>query len=71
MDHAKASNRYKHDRKFYLRAREASDHFQISTSTLWHWVKNRPDFPQPLKAGARVTLFDIEEIEQYLLAQNG
>lgn len=55
-------------RPLYRRAKAASAHFQIAPSTLWHWVKNRPGFPQPLKAGEKVTLFDIAAIEAYLKA---
>jgi predicted DNA-binding transcriptional regulator AlpA len=53
----------------YMRAREASDYFKISKSTLWNWVKNRMGFPPPLKAGEGVTLFDIPAIETYLRRQ--
>ena len=55
----------------YARARGASEHFQIARSTLWQWVKTRHGFPQPLKAGPKVTLFDLNAIEAYLKAQAG
>jgi len=32
------------------------------------WAKTRPGFPKPLKAGQKVTLFDIHAIEEYLKA---
>lgn len=50
----------------YRRAREASAFFGIAPSTLWNWVKTREGFPQPLKAGAKVTLFDVAAIDRYL-----
>lgn len=50
----------------FMRAKEASAYFRIAPSTLWNWVKTRPGFPKPFKAGARVTLFDIVAIEDYL-----
>lgn len=53
----------------FRRARAASAHFQISESTLWHWTKARPGFPQPFKAGAKVTLFDLRAIERYLKSE--
>jgi predicted DNA-binding transcriptional regulator AlpA len=53
----------------YARASSASKHFQIGRATLWQWVRSRPNFPQPLKAGPRVTLFDLAAIERYLHTQ--
>jgi len=50
----------------YRRAKEVCEYFRIARSTLWLWVKIRPGFPQPLKAGPRVTLFDIVAIAEYL-----
>lgn len=53
----------------YARAKMACAHFQISRSTLWQWVKTRHGFPKPLKAGEKVTLFDINAIDAFLKAQ--
>jgi hypothetical protein len=33
------------------------------------WVKTWPGFPKPLKAGQRVTLFDLNAIEAFLISQ--
>jgi predicted DNA-binding transcriptional regulator AlpA len=55
----------------YARAKVACAHFQIARSTLWQWSKHRVGFPKPLKAGAKVTLFDINAIDAYLKAQAG
>jgi hypothetical protein len=33
------------------------------------WAKTRPGFPKPLKAGEKVTLFDIHAIEDFLKAE--
>jgi predicted DNA-binding transcriptional regulator AlpA len=54
----------------YARAKTACKHFQISHSTLWNWVRDRHGFPQPLKAGAKVTLFDLNAIDAFLKAQS-
>ncbi len=53
----------------YARPARAARHFEIGKATLWQWVKTRHDFPKPLKAGPRVTLFDIAAIERYLHSQ--
>lgn len=34
----------------------------IGNTTLWRWVKERPDFPRPLKIGPRVTVFKLDEL---------
>lgn len=54
----------------YKRPKETAEHFCIGLSTLWLWTKTRLDFPQPIKMGARVTLFDINAIEAWLQSQN-
>lgn len=53
----------------YARAKVACAHFQISRSTLWQWCRSRHGFPQPLRAGPKVTLFDINAIDAFLKAQ--
>ena len=53
----------------FARAKAVCSHFQIARSTLWLWAKTRPGFPKPLKAGEKVTLFDIHAIEDYLKAE--
>ena len=50
----------------YARASGTCEHFKIARSTLWQWVKSRPGFPKPLKAGQRVTLFDLDAIDAFL-----
>ena len=54
----------------FARASGVCMHFKIAKSTLWLWLKTRPGFPKPIRAGARVTLFDLKEIEKFLRAQN-
>ena len=52
----------------YARAKTTCAHFQIARSTLWQWTKHRKGFPQPLKAGEKVTLFDLNAIDAFLKA---
>jgi predicted DNA-binding transcriptional regulator AlpA len=68
---AKATVSGSHQKPHYARAKVACAHFQIARSTLWQWTKTRRGFPQPLKAGEKVTLFDINAIDAYLKAQAG
>ena len=57
--------------KQYARAKKAAAHFQISVSSLWSWAKTRDNFPKPLKAGRRTTLFDIGAIDAFLKSEGG
>lgn len=65
----KSSARGTEQKPHYARAKAACAHFQIARSTLWQWVKTRQGFPKPLKAGEKVTLFDINAIDAFLKAQ--
>ena len=42
----------------------------VSPATVWRWVKEGK-FPQPFKLGPNVTVFDLDQIEQYLAQQAG
>jgi predicted DNA-binding transcriptional regulator AlpA len=54
----------------WMRPKKAAAHFEIGLSTFWLWVKTRPGFPQPIKAGPAVTLVDIPATEAFLRAQS-
>ena len=53
------------------RPRQTAHYLKISLSTLWHWAKTREDFPRPVKAGPRVTLFDLNAIDAWLQQEGG
>ena len=48
----------------YKRANEICRIFSIGRSTLYKWAKD-PNFPKPIKAGPKVTLWDVKAIEEY------
>lgn len=48
------------------RAKQAAKCFGISESTLWAWASSKPGFPQPLRCGAKTSLWDLAEIRKYL-----
>ena len=50
----------------YARAKAACAHFQIARSTLWAWIRTRDGFPQPLRAGPKVSLHDLNAIDAFL-----
>lgn len=43
----------------------------IGNSTLWRWVKERPNFPQPMKLGPRVTVFSLDGLIAWRDMQTG
>ena len=49
----------------YMRAKELIKYLSISRATLYNWAK-KEDFPKPIKASHKVTLWDVEAIEKYL-----
>lgn len=51
------------------RPKQAAQYLKIARSTLWHWAKTRHDFPKPIKAGGKTTLFDLTAINAWLDAQ--
>lgn len=57
----------------YARAADTAKHLCIGKSTLWQWCGSgpgaRPGFPKPIKAGPKVSLFNLTAIESYLNAQ--
>jgi predicted DNA-binding transcriptional regulator AlpA len=55
----------------YARPTATCEYLNIARATLWRWAKDREDFPKPIKAGARVTLFDLNAIDAYLAGKGG
>jgi len=51
-----------------MRAKELIKYLSISRATLYSWAK-KEDFPKPIKASHKVTLWDVEAIEKYLQAR--
>lgn len=55
----------------YARVTGTAAHFSVSKSTIWNWTKTRSGFPQPFRAGERVTLFDLDAIDAFLKSEGG
>lgn len=53
----------------HARPKDAAQHLGIGLSTLWNWAKHRAGFPKPTKVGERVTLFDLNAIDDFVAAQ--
>ncbi|QLT06977.1 AlpA family phage regulatory protein [Klebsiella grimontii] len=54
----------------YMRPAQVINHFQISESTLWNWVKTGK-FPKPDKLSDGVTRFDVAAIRTWLADRKG
>ena len=52
------------------RAKHTADFLNISSVTLWRWTKNKPGFPQATRLTERVTIYDAQEIRQWVKAQS-
>ena len=55
----------------YARISAAAKYLQIGRSTLYEWCRKRAHegFPQPIKAGARVSLIDLNALDAFLEGQ--
>lgn len=51
--------------KKYLSAPETGARFGVSESTVWRWASERPDFPKPIKIGARATRWHVLDLEAF------
>jgi predicted DNA-binding transcriptional regulator AlpA len=51
--------------EYFLTSEEIMKMFAICKWTLNNWIKNKSDFPRPIKAGRR-NLWKKSEIEEYL-----
>lgn len=40
----------------------------VAESTIWRWVADGK-FPKPIKLGERVTVWDMDEIEEFIAQQ--
>lgn len=45
-----------------VRAKEAAKVLGVGVSTLWRWVKEVNDFPQPARLSARCTVFELDKL---------
>ncbi len=56
---------FQHTRSSRVRAAEVAIILGIGKSTVWRWVKEKPDFPQPRREGRRCTFWLRSEVEAY------
>jgi prophage regulatory protein len=49
----------------FLSAAQTGRRFGVSTSTIWRWAKERPDFPAPVKLGLGVTRWRVADLDAF------
>ena len=54
----------------HARPRATADFFFFFTVTLWRWEKNNPEFPKSIRISKRVSVYDAQEIRQWVKAQS-
>ena len=51
------------------RPKQAAEFLGIGVATLWRWIKERPDFPRPIRLSARCTVIDGDQLVAWRDAQ--
>ena len=51
------------------RPKQAAEFLGIGVATVWRWIKERPDFPRPIRLSARCTVIDGEQLVAWRDAQ--
>ncbi len=54
----------------FIRQRELINIIPVSSATLWRWVRSG-DFVQPVRLGANVTAWRVEDVQHWMNAQAG
>lgn len=52
-----------------FRPKQAAEFLGIGTATLWRWIKERPDFPRPIRLSPRCTIIPGDELLAWRDAQ--
>lgn len=55
----------------YFRVTELALMLSVNRSTIWRWVKEDPDFPNPIKLGPKVTVWDGCRVQDWLQSRGG
>jgi len=51
------------------RPKQAAEYLGIGNATLWRWIKERPDFPRPIRLSARCTVIPGDKLIAWRDAQ--
>lgn len=55
--------------KYTHKTPAAAHVFGFSPNTLFNYAKRDPEFPQPLRIGSRIALWDVEAIRAHFATQ--
>ena len=50
----------------FVRVAGLSQMLSVSRSTIWRWVNTKHDFPQPVRLTKGVTVWSVEEINNWI-----
>lgn len=54
-----------------MRPKQVAECWGCGMSTMWRWVKELPDAPQPMRMSARLTVFDEGEVIRFRDSRKG
>jgi predicted DNA-binding transcriptional regulator AlpA len=57
--------------KKYIRVAKLAPELSVSVPTVWRWTKEDPTFPKPIKLSARVTAWQVSQIQDRLDSKKG
>ncbi|MDO8249100.1 MAG: AlpA family phage regulatory protein [Rhodoferax sp.] len=55
----------------FLRPAKVAERYGFAKSTLWEWVKTKPNFPKPNRISARCVLFSVAELDAFIKSEHG
>ncbi len=50
----------------YLRVNDVAAFLAVNRSTIYRWIKSNPNFPRPIQLGERSTVFDLDELKEFV-----
>lgn len=52
--------------KQFIRVHTVAEMLSVSRSTIWRWVHEKKDFPQPIQLSKGITVWSVEEIQNWV-----
>lgn len=49
----------------YLSIKQAARRYGVARQTVWRWIKDRPDFPKPVRFSSGCTRLRVAELEEF------
>lgn len=52
--------------KQFIRVHTVAEMLSVSRSTIWRWVHEKKGFPQPIQLSKGITVWSVEEIQNWV-----